>query len=92
MPKQGAAASRRPASPFGAGRQFQRASCAPPLLSAAVAELLGRSMIKTKINKDDMDNHADQLNPNNDAYWLGRGWDGRPGTFGKIVPHRETPC
>lgn len=28
--------------------------------------------------KDDLDNHADQLNPNNDAYWESRGWDGRP--------------
>ena len=28
--------------------------------------------------KDDLDNHADQLNPNNDAYWESRGYDGRP--------------
>jgi hypothetical protein len=28
----------RPAFPFEAGRQFGRASCAPPLLSAAVAQ------------------------------------------------------
>lgn len=28
--------------------------------------------------KDDLDNHADQLNPNNDAYWESRGWDERP--------------
>ena len=28
--------------------------------------------------KDDMDNHADQLNPNNDAYWESRGYDERP--------------
>lgn len=26
----------------------------------------------------DMDNHANQLNPNNDAYWESRGWDERP--------------
>jgi hypothetical protein len=32
-------ANRRPASPFYAGRQFGRASCAPPFLSAAVAHL-----------------------------------------------------
>ena len=24
------------------------------------------------------DNHANQLNPNNDAYWQSRGFDGRP--------------
>lgn len=28
--------------------------------------------------KDDLDNHANQLNPNNDAYWESRGWDERP--------------
>lgn len=27
----------------------------------------------------DLDNHANQLNPNNDAYWQSRGFDGRPG-------------
>ena len=32
-------ANRRPASPLDAGRQFGRASCAPPSLSAAVAHL-----------------------------------------------------
>ena len=26
----------------------------------------------------DLDNHADQLNPNNDAYWESRGEDERP--------------
>ena len=28
--------------------------------------------------KDDMVNHADQMNPNNDAYWESRGYDERP--------------
>ena len=28
--------------------------------------------------QDDLDNHANQLNPNNDAYWESRGFDGRP--------------
>ncbi len=28
--------------------------------------------------QSDLDNHADQLNPNNDAYWESRGWDDRP--------------
>lgn len=28
--------------------------------------------------KDDDDNHSDQLNPNNDAYWESRGYDERP--------------
>ena len=28
--------------------------------------------------QSDLDNHADQLNPNNDAYWQSRGDDERP--------------
>ena len=28
--------------------------------------------------QSDMDNHANQLNPNNDAYWSSRGEDDRP--------------
>lgn len=27
------------------------------------------------------DNHSDQLNPNNDAYWESRGYDDRPGDW-----------
>ena len=29
-------------------------------------------------DKTDNDNHSDQLNPNNDAYWDSRSEDGRP--------------
>jgi len=29
-------------------------------------------------DQDDIDNHADQLNPNNDSYWESRGYDERP--------------
>lgn len=29
-------------------------------------------------SQDDLDNHSDQLNPNNDAYWQSRGEDERP--------------
>ncbi len=28
--------------------------------------------------KNEMDNRANQMNPNNDAYWEARGYDGRP--------------
>ena len=28
--------------------------------------------------KDDNDNRANQMNPNNDTYWVSRGYDGRP--------------
>ena len=30
------------------------------------------------MSKADQDNRADQLNPNNDAYWQSRGRDERP--------------
>ena len=30
------------------------------------------------MSKHDQDNHADQMNPNNDAYWTSRGEDERP--------------
>ncbi len=30
------------------------------------------------MSKHDDDNHANQMNPNNDAYWQGRGYDERP--------------
>ncbi len=29
-------------------------------------------------DQDDLDNHANQLNDNNDAYWTSRGEDERP--------------
>jgi len=28
--------------------------------------------------QSDMDNHANQMNPNNDAYWESRGYDEHP--------------
>ncbi len=34
--------------------------------------------VNTTSDKSDRDNHADQLNPNNDAYWESRGDDERP--------------
>ncbi len=29
-------------------------------------------------SQDELDNHSNQLNPNNDAYWQSRGLDSRP--------------
>ena len=29
------------------------------------------------MSKSDLDNHANQMNPNNDAYWESRGYDER---------------
>lgn len=36
-------------------------------------------------HKDDMDNHSNQLNPNNDAYWDSRDYDGRPEDWEEIL-------
>ena len=30
------------------------------------------------VDKADSDNHSNQCNPNNDAYWESRGYDERP--------------
>ena len=30
------------------------------------------------IRQSDLDNHANQMNPNNDEYWQSRGYDERP--------------
>ena len=32
----------------------------------------------SEYSQEELDNHSDQLNPNNDAYWTSRGYDGRP--------------
>ena len=47
--------------------------------------------------QSDLDNHANQLNPNNDAYWESRGlderpdhWEERPAEDDK-VPEQDSP-
>lgn len=41
--------------------------------------------------KDDNDNHSNQMNPNNDAYWDSRGWDdGRPDDWADRVESGNT--
>ncbi len=35
--------------------------------------------------QDELDNHANQLNPNNDAYWESRGYNERPDDWEDIV-------
>ncbi len=39
--------------------------------------------------QDDLDNHADQLNPNNDAYWQSRGEEERPEDWEDRVEDEE---
>jgi len=46
-------------------------------------------------NKADQDNHGNQLNPNNDAFWESRGWDERPDDWeerldqGELLPEQD---
>ncbi len=39
--------------------------------------------------RDDLDNHANQLNPNNDEYWHSRGYDERPDDAGGDDPAED---
>ena len=39
--------------------------------------------------QSELDNHANQLNPNNDAYWESRGWDERPDDWEEQVPQED---
>ena len=41
--------------------------------------------------KDDMDNHANQMNPNNDAYWESRGFDERPDDWEDQAERESAP-
>ena len=36
-------------------------------------------------SQDELDNHASQLNPNNDAYWQSRGYDERPDNWDDLI-------
>ena len=42
------------------------------------------------MSKHDQDNHANQMNPNNDAYWESRGWDERPDDWEERVESGDT--
>lgn len=39
--------------------------------------------------QDERDNHADQLNPNSDAYWRSRGEDERPDNWEELIEDGE---
>ena len=36
-------------------------------------------------DKADRDNHSEQLNPNNDKYWLSRGYEARPENWQELI-------
>ena len=40
--------------------------------------------------QNDLDNHANQLNPNHDAYWQSRGEDERPDDWEEQVEQTES--
>ena len=40
--------------------------------------------------QSDLDNHANQLNPNNDAYWESRDWDECPEDWEERRKRRKT--
>ena len=40
--------------------------------------------------QSDLDNHADQLNPNNDEYWGSRDWDDRPDDWEERAERGDT--
>lgn len=35
--------------------------------------------------QEELDNHSNQLNPNNDAYWTSRGYDEKPNNWDDLV-------
>jgi hypothetical protein len=42
------------------------------------------------MTKHDADNHANQLNPEHDAFWESRGWDERPDDWEERVEEDAT--
>lgn len=42
-----------------------------------------------KMTKCDTDNHANQCNPNNDAYWESRDYDERPEDWEEQIDEKE---
>jgi hypothetical protein len=43
----------------------------------------------TKHSQDNLDNHANQMNPNNDAYWQSRDEDERPEDWTSLVDDED---
>ena len=40
-------------------------------------------------SQDELDNYANQLNPNNDAYWQSRGYDERPDDWEDLISEED---
>ena len=39
--------------------------------------------------QEELDNHSDQLNPNNDTYWTDRGYDERPDDWESLIDDED---
>ena len=39
--------------------------------------------------QSDLDNHANQINPNSDAYWESRGYDDRPDDWEERIEEEQ---
>jgi len=63
-------------NPFIAGYNCENTAFLSKLLKGDFSTLLSLE-VKNSMDKND-DNHANQCNPNNDAYWQSRGEDERP--------------
>lgn len=40
-------------------------------------------------SQDELDNRANQLNPNNNAYWQSRGYDERPDNWDDLISEED---
>lgn len=59
------------------------------VLEQRYLEVNSNKNLKEDDNKDNKDNHANQLNPNNDAYWQSRGYDERPEDWEDLIQEED---
>lgn len=57
--------------------------------SVLVQKYLEVNPTKASLDDDNNDNHANQLNPNNDAYWQSRGYDERPDNWEDLMQEED---
>ena len=82
-----------PLAPLARPRILRKVLCPTIVQPAYARDLSGRNILLHRALKkipfrilgryalrrnDELNNHANQLNPNNDAYWEARGYGGRP--------------
>jgi hypothetical protein len=74
-----------------ATRHFADLAVAPDVARPELLhDYLTRVRRRVTMARTDNDNRADQLNPNNDAYWESRGYDDRPDDWeDRVGPDKE---